>query len=412
LKAEIIMVGSELISGDKYDINGPYLAGSLAAIGIDVFRITTVGDKKRAIEGALRSGCAEAETGLIIVTGGLGPTKDDITTDAAAAFTGYPLIVHDEALKHVRSLVKCRDKESLHAHERQALIPRTAELLKNHLGTAYGYILRHEDKILAFMPGEPKEMMDMAERELIPSLKDRGLAGSAPGTKSFHVFGLSEVAIESLITAPLEEFECLKTAYLPSLLEVTVRLSSRAGDGGGIMEQATAVIRRALNDSVFAEDDITMEQAVGNLLRKRGMTLALAESCTGGLIGHRITNVSGSSDYFLMGLVVYSNEAKTRFLEVEPSLLKEYGAVSSEVAARMAEGAREAAGASIGLAVTGIAGPAGGSRDKPVGTVFIALASDAGNRCKGFRFRGSREDIKALTAQNALDLLRRALIGL
>ncbi len=409
--ADIIVVGSELVSGDVKERNGQFLAERLLSVGIKTRSIILVGDEEASIGDALGNSIARKDIRFIVVTGGLGPTADDITSRVVSKTTGRRLVISDEALQHIRSTLDTAGKKMLPSHERQALIPQRAKILRNPIGTACGYTMRHEGKLLVFLPGEPKEAARMTDAALLPILRNEVREARPAARRTFRTFGLAETEIEERITPLIGGTRELRLSCLPSITEVTLRISAEGGDGKRIVEEASEKIREALGDYIFAEDEMTMEEAVGNLLRLRGRNLAVAESCTGGLISHRITNVPGSSDYFMVGFLTYSNEAKTKLLGVRPELIAEHGAVSREVASAMSAGAYRMGRTSYGLAVTGIAGPSGGSPEKPVGTVFISLTSDRGTDCRAFRFSGDREDVKNLSAQTALEILRRDLLA-
>jgi len=407
---EIVIIGSELTSGDVVDINGGWLAARLSTLGTRVEKITIVGDREWAIEDAIDKALKSINIDYIIVSGGLGSTSDDVTTKAAAKVTGTRLVISDELLDHIKSTMAARGKEMHPSQERQSLIPQRAKLLKNSIGTACGYILHHKGKVLIFLPGVPGEMRKMVDEVLIPELSEE-LAAKAPSSKFFHTFGLPETRIEELISEPLKGFEELDISYLPSSEGVTVKILSRGDESERIIEESVRMIREKLGDNIFNEDRRDMEETVGNLLNMKKKSVSVAESCTGGAIGKKLTNVPGSSSYFSLGVVTYSNEAKTKILGVQPSIIEEHGAVSSQVAAAMAQGIRRIGRTDYGLAVTGIAGPDGGSPEKPVGTVYIAISSEEGTRFKGLRFGGDRNDIRERTSQAALDILRRELIS-
>ena len=409
--AEVILVGSELTSGDVDDVNGPFIVQKLLGLGIGTSKISIVGDHEWSIEEAINSALKAIGTHLIIIVGGLGPTSDDITSKIAAKVTGSRLVISNEALEHIRKIMAARGKEMHHSQERQSLLPQKAVIINNPAGTACAYKLHHKGKLLIFLPGVPGELTKIFDDVLIPQLKEEISVTSEVESKTFHTFGLSEMKVQEMISTTLKEIEGLKLSYLPSLTEVTVKISAEGKEREDLINKATTVIREELGDFIFGEDDDTMESTLGNLLSLRRKNLSLAESCTGGAIGSKITNVPGSSAYFPLGIVAYSNDAKSRLLGVGEDLIKEHGAVSSQVALAMAQGVRKIGRADYGLSVTGIAGPSGGSSDKPIGTVYIALSSNEGDKYKGFQFSGSREDIRLRTTQAAMELLRRAILS-
>lgn len=409
--AEIIIIGNELTSGDVRDINGPFLAERLLGLGIKVEKISIVGDVEWAIVDALEKALKNIRVHYILVTGGLGPTKDDITSKVASKVAGRRLIISNDALEHIRGVMSARGKEMHPSQERQALIPQKAILIKNPAGTACGFTFHQQGKVLTFLPGVPKEMRLMADKTVLPGLKEEQPGKAVISSRLFRTFGLNESKIEEMISDGLQAVEGLKVSYLPSVAEVAVGVRAEGSESTSVVDRAADTIREALGDYIFGEDEETMEVTVGNLLRLKEKTLSVAESCTGGLVGEKITKVPGSSGYFLMGLVTYSNEAKHKLLGIQLSLIEEHGAVSSQVASAMAQGIKRVSRSDYGLAVTGIAGPGGGSPEKPVGTVFVALSSERGTQFKGFRFHGGREEIREKTAQAALDLLRKVIIG-
>lgn len=411
MNAEIIAIGSELVSGDVQESNAAFLAKRLLPLGIKVNMVTVVGDEEWVIENALEKALKDVDIKLVLVTGGLGSTTDDITSKVAAKVTGRRLMIADEVMEHIRSILAAKGKEMHPAYERQALIPQRGRILKNPAGTSCGYLIHHQGKVLVFLPGVPQEMKRMTDDVLIPLLEEEGVGGKPAPAKSFHIFGLTESRIEELVSSGLQKTGGLKLSYLPRPREVALKITAEAGADAQKMEEAAALVRSAIGDFIFAEDEGTMEETIGNLLRVKKKSLAVAESCTGGLIGSRITDVPGSSDYFRMGVVAYANEAKAKILDVEPFTIETHGAVSAQTAVAMAQGVRKLGNASFGLAVTGIAGPAGGTDEKPVGTVYIALSSESGTRFKGFKFHGDREEIKNVSAQAALEFLRRALLS-
>lgn len=409
MRIATLSIGDELLCGEVVDTNAARIGERLYRRGLKVQRHLTVGDQEQDIVEALLALAEKSDA--VIVTGGLGPTVDDITARAAAKATGRRLVLNEEALAHVRQFAGKVGRGFHPLNEKEALIPASATLIPNPIGTACGFHLTHNGRSLFFMPGVPVEMARMLEETVLPAIEARRTEKTALATKVLKVFGLSEAEVDAL----------LKGASLPGGVEVAfgvdfpevhVKLRAEGNDAAAVdaaLEAASAVVRQKLTGSVFGEDDDTMDAVVAKLLRQRGMTLSLAESCTGGLVAKRITDLPGSSDYFIEGAVTYADAAKTRALGVPPLVLEAHGAVSSETAMAMAKGIRKNAGSDLGLAITGIAGPSGGSEEKPVGTVFIALASRAGCHAKGYRFSGSRDEIRTMTACMALEWLRRHL---
>jgi nicotinamide-nucleotide amidase len=322
------------------------------------------------------------------------------------------MVIDQKAVAMLEALFKKFQREVPPGVRRQCEVPVKAEVLYNEQGTAPGLLFRQDGKKVYCLPGVPLEMEHLFEKYICPELTS--MVSGTIGHRVIKTVGLTEAALWQRIgpVAPLERL--VTVASLPSYLGVNIRLSfcgETAEDVESRLTRAEALVIQAVGDCIYGRDDETLEGKVGELLRKKGWTLAVAESCTGGLVGHRLTQVAGSSDYFLESVVTYSNEAKKRRLGVDPALIEEYGAVSREVAQAMAAGARRNSGADIGLGVTGVAGP-GASEEKPAGLVFIAVSDTGGSRCKQFRFHQDRIKNKERSAQAALDLLRRWLLGL
>lgn len=416
MKVEIITIGNELTSGEIIDTNSAFMASELTAKGFEVTYITTVGDQEFYIETALLKALEHAE--VIIVAGGLGPTADDITTSAAAQAFGRHLIINKEVLHQLQERFAQRGIEMPLANEKQAFFPAQAEIIPNPLGTANGFFLRHKGRLFIFLPGVPKELHYLFKEKVLPLLiKEREGKEEKEfwRVRTLKIFGLTESAIaDRLRDISLANYSAT-LAYLPRFPENHVKIIVK-----GKAEEETEkrlfelekIIRERLAGRILATDEETLEQIVGQMLRKNNATLAVAESCTGGLIAHRLTQIPGSSDYFERGIVAYSNQAKIEILKVPANIINKNGAVSAPVAEKMALGVREISNTTLGLAVTGIAGPTGGSEEKPVGTVFIALAAPEGVVSKKYNLAGDREQIKILSAQIALDWVRRYFLNL
>lgn len=405
MRAEILAVGTELLLGQIVDTNSPWLARRLAEIGIEVAWHSAVGDDVRNIADALRLALQRAD--VVIVMGGLGPTVDDVTAEAVAAALNRPLERDPASERAIVERLSLRNIAVLPTHLKQAMLPRGSTPLPNEVGIAPGFVIEQEGKVMAALPGVPAEMKAMAENSVLPLLRERAGAG-AIAWRTLRFAGAGETIIQERISDLLHSSNP-SIAFLPRPGQVDVRLTARASDPAqarAMIDQLREKVIQRTGEFYVGTDEETLESTVGEMLRQAGMTLAVAESCTGGLIGHMITNVPGSSDYFLMGAVTYSNEAKTKILGVSEQLIREHGAVSSQVARAMASGVRQLAGSDLGLSVTGIAGPTGATPDKPVGLVYVALASESGITCREHRFVGSREDIKTRSAIAALTLVR------
>lgn len=412
MKTAILSIGDELLLGEVVDTNSARIAARLADEGIATVRKLTVGDDEAGIAAALQELARGHD--VVIATGGLGPTDDDVTARAAARATGRRLVLNDEAMARLKEFFARLGREMHPANGRQCLLPAKAELIPNPAGTASGFHLLLDGCLLIFLPGVPSEMAVMLEESVVSLVLARRSGRQRTRTSTLTVFGLSEAEIGARLSDIDRSRPGLGVAYCVDYPMVQVKLRATGEDETALtalLEDGAAMVRERLGDHVVAGGGETIDTVVARLFRETGMTLALAESCTGGLIAGRITAVAGSSGYFLLGAVTYSNDAKSNLLGVPGDMLAEQGAVSAEVARAMARGARKLAGSDLALAVTGIAGPEGGSPDKPVGTVFIALADRAGCSAKGYHFSGDREKIRTITAITAMDWLRRRLLA-
>ncbi len=412
MKISTLSIGDELICGQLTDTNAGTIAASLLAEGLRIQRHVTVGDNEPDIMGALND--LGRVSDAIIVTGGLGPTADDVTSRAAARATGRRLVIHEEARNHVRMMSgKLENLIVCPLSDKQAMIPTKSALIPNPTGTACGFHLMHNGCFMFFMPGVPSEMILMLRDTVIPFILERVPRKRVIRTVSLNLFGPCEAEVDELLAgiAKPEQGLALGICVTFPWMKVTVRTEADNDDmATDLLVPATRIIRDRLKEYCFSSGDISMDETVAELFRDRCLTLSLAESCSGGLISKRITDIPGSSGYLRESLVTYSNDAKTRLLDVPPELLTNSGAVSSECASAMAKGVRLVSGSDLGLAVTGIAGPEGGSEDKPVGTVFISLAAADGCWTKRFQFNGNRDDVRTMTAWTALDWLRRYLL--
>lgn len=420
-KGEIIAIGSELLLGGRLDSNSLFLSEALAAAGVDVRFKSVVGDEARDIAAALRAAVGRAD--VVLLTGGLGPTSDDCTRQAVALAARRPLRLRSEAVRGIRRQLSVWGRTPSAAQLRQGLIPTGADVLSNPVGSAPGFALRWKGALIAALPGVPAEAKEMFATGVAPLLA--GLNGTRAGRRLdrrvLHTFGLPEAEVDQRLVGAIPPASGIQLGLLAAPLGVLVSLSrwaevSKEGKHPDIMDRTCRRVRQRLRPYVYAEGAETMEDVIGRQLTSRGLTLAVAESCTGGLIGHRLTQVPGSSAYLDRVAVVYSNQAKQAWLGVPHRLLKRHGAVSAEVAAAMAKGIRKAGGTAIGLSVTGIAGPGGGTETKPVGLVYVGLATGPlarpEVRTQAFRFHGTRDVIKLRSSQAALDLLRQWLEGM
>jgi nicotinamide-nucleotide amidase len=412
MRISTLSVGDELTCGQITDTNAGTIAGVLLDQGLRVQRHMTVGDSEPDIIEALLELARNSDA--IIVTGGLGPTADDLTARAAARATGRRLVLNDQAKAHVRemsgrlgSLIVCP------LNDKQAMIPSKTSLISNPTGTACGFHLMNNGCFMFFLPGVPTEMIRMLHESVLPFLAERTTRKRVIRTERLNVFGPCEAEVDELLGGIARPDLGLYLGICVTFpwMRITLRAEADSDDQtAALLAPAAGLVQERLQEYVFSRGEMTIDEVVAGLFMQQGLTLALAESCTGGMVAQRITSISGSSRYFLEGAVTYSNVAKTRQLGVDAALLVEKGAVSSEAASAMAKGVRLAAGSDLGLAVTGIAGPDGGTDDKPVGTVFISLAAPDGCWTKRFQFSGSRDEIRTITAWTALDWLRRYLL--
>jgi nicotinamide-nucleotide amidase len=410
LTAEIIAIGSELLAADRTDTNSLWLTEKLNSIGIEVKLKTIVGDDDARLEEAIKD--ATRRSKVVITTGGLGPTEDDITRKVAARALGRRLLLDETILAELRERFLSFGHVMPERNSRQAMVIERAEVLPNPNGSAPGLFIDDEGVAVVLLPGPPREMRPMFENHVISRLAER--AGSVRvRRRMLRVAGLGESAVDEKIAPIYTQYENPQTTILFNQSEIEIHLTARGrtdAEAEALLDRLSEQLEERLGNAVFSFAGETMEEVVGLKLRVGGYTLSVAESCTGGLIAQRLTEVPGSSKYFIEGAVTYSNDAKTRTLGVEPVLLLEQGAVSAAVAEAMAEGIRKRARTDFALAVTGIAGPGGGSEEKPVGLVYIALADDAHTEHRKLIIPGDRNLIRWRASQAALDLLRRRLI--
>lgn len=412
MRVELVNTGTELLIGDVINTNAAWLGQRLVELGLEVSRCTTVPDGA-AIRDALREACTRAD--IVIVTGGLGPTSDDITREATAEVLGLTMDLDEGVMTFLTDFFAKRGRTVNEHNKRQAMVPQGGEVLANPNGTAPGLYFRPElgqprklNTAIFLLPGPPRELKPMVNDHVVPRI--RALVPSARDRECryFKFSGLGESDISMALQSELEAIPGLEIGYCIGKGDVDVRLNGPSA----AIEQAAIICRTKLGEALVSEDRRLVEEVLIDLLTERQQIVATAESCTGGFIASRLTDVSGASKVFGHGFVTYANEAKTQHLAVSPELLASHGAVSEPVARAMAEGCLRLSGADHALAVTGIAGPTGGTADKPTGTVFIAIASKgAPTEVRRRWFAGDRARFKTLTSQTALDFLRRRLLG-
>jgi nicotinamide-nucleotide amidase len=410
LTAEIIAVGSELLTPFRTDTNSLWLTDKLNSVGVEVKLKTVVGDDDARLEETIRD--ALKRSSVVVLTGGLGPTEDDITRKIAARALGRRLSLDEKVLEEIKEKFLHFGRKMPDINARQAMVVEGAEVLPNPNGTAPGMYVEHEGRVVVLLPGPPREMKPMFESRVLARLSER--AGQVRvARRVLRVAGLGESAVDERIAPVYTQYKNPQTTILFNDTEIEIHLTAQGKteqEAELLLDGLAGQIEERLGDSIFAFRGETMEEVVGLRLAVNGFTLAVAESCTGGLVSHRLTEIPGSSAYFMEGVVTYSNEAKTRLLGVPAELIEQHGAVSAEVAEAMAEGVKRRAATDFGLSVTGVAGPGGGTTEKPVGLVYISLADDAHTEHRRIMLPGDRHLIRWRASQSALDLLRRRLI--
>jgi nicotinamide-nucleotide amidase len=406
MKAEIIAVGSELLTPDRIDTNSLFLTEELNKLGIEVVRKSIVGDNRDDLSAAFHEALKRVE--LIIASGGLGPTEDDLTRETVADLLGRKLQLNKEILQYIEGRFRQLGREMPPVNVRQAMVPEGAEVLENPRGSAPGLWIEDGGRRIALLPGPPRELKPMFHERVLPRLQR--LASSV---RMFHrelrVAGMGESALEQRIKPIYTRYADVNTTILAAPGEIQIHLRIWTNDAAHAKKTLDEIVQSfqlALTDRIFSLDGSPLEEVVAQILTMNSATISAAESCTGGLLAQRLTSIAGSSSYFLGGVVCYSNELKTAWVDVPAELIKTKGAVSSEVAIALADGIRRRAGSTLGVGITGIAGPGGGSEEKPVGTVHVAISHAGGVKERSARFPGDREVIRWHAAQLALDMVR------
>ncbi|MGE0824108.1 MAG: competence/damage-inducible protein A [Candidatus Binatia bacterium] len=414
-RAAILSTGDEITTGKVVDTNSNYIADKLIEAGVDVVAVVTVGDVAERIVWAWQQAIEKAD--VIFSTGGIGPTADDLTTELVAKIAGVDLFFSEEVANNIRRLFASLNRTMPENNLKQARFPQGAVIIPNHLGTAPGYRLDldtpHGKKHLIILPGVPREMKPMMEESVLPWLREMRGGGDVFLTRIFQTFGISESGLDEAVAGTVQDNEgrlAFRASFPQISLKVTVR--GKPDEVETRLEELSNRIRARVGSYIYGEGDVTMEEVVGQLLKAHGKTLGIAEACSGGLVSHRVTNIPGCSAYFCGTVVAYADEAKTQLLGVQQQTLRQHGGVSAETTREMAVGIRERLAADIGIAVTGIAGPSGGTPDKPVGLVHLALASKETLVSRDYKLWGNREWIKTLVSQLMLDWVRRSLLGI
>lgn len=414
MKGEVLTIGDELLRGEIVDSNKSYLSDRLLGLDIETHFHSSVRDDPADMRDAF--GRAIGRSDIVLVSGGLGPTRDDLTTEILAETLGRPLVLDEGSLEEIRAFFASVGREMSPNNEKQAWFPERADVLANPIGTAPGFLVEENGSLVFCLPGVPRELYRMMDEQVLPRIVAR-MAGErlVVRAKFLRTFGIGESSLDAELADVASDGDVtlgFRTAFPDNHLRPLARATT-AEAADAKLERVCEQIRERLGAIVYGEGDDTLEMVVGRELRERGRTVAVAESCTGGLVAERLTEVPGSSSYFLGGVVAYSNAAKHALLGVPQALLDEHGAVSDPVARAMAEGALARFGSDLAIATTGISGPDGGSEEKPVGLVYIALASADGSdtHCDRFVFPLDRTRHRQLVAHTALDWVRRSLLG-
>jgi len=405
--AGIIAVGSELLTPEKLDTNSLFLTGELNTLGVEVVIKSIVGDDRALLAASIRDTLRSAK--IVLLTGGLGPTEDDVTRDAVAASIGRPLVFSQEICDGIEARFRRWGRKMAEINKRQAYMVEGAEILENPRGTAPGQWIEHNGQVIMLLPGPPGELKPLFAAECLPRLRNL-LPPLAIRTRFFRVVGLGESDLDALIAPVYTRYQNPVTTILAAAGEIHIHLRARcetAEEAESLLEEVESQISPLLGDRIYSRNGDDLETTVGAMLRAAGATLSVAESCTGGLVAGRITNVPGSSDYFRGGFLVYTDAMKTALLGVDPELIAAHSAVSEAVAKAMAERTRDRTQSTYALSVTGYAGPEG----DPPGLVFAGLASPQGTEVRRFQFPGDRVRVRMFAAQSAIDMLRRHLMN-
>ena len=411
MKAEIITIGDEILIGQIVDTNSAWIAEQFNIHGIEIFQITSVHDDRKHILEAIENAAENVD--LVVLTGGLGPTKDDITKNTLCEYFGSKLILHEPTLEHIKNRFVKRNIDINKLNHDQALVPDNCTVLYNHLGTAPGMWFEKDDTIFVSLPGVPFEMKYLIENEVLPRLEKTGKTKAI-----YHKTILTQGIPESMLAIRIEDFENnlpanVKLAYLPSPMSVRLRLSATGDDKNELekrVEAEAGKLQQIIPEAIYGYGNETMAEAIGKMILPLGKTLAIAESCTGGFISHLVTSIPGCSAWYKGSVTAYSNEVKEKLLGVNAETLINFGAVSEETASEMAIGARKVLNADFSVATTGIAGPDGGTSEKPVGTVWIAVATKKTVKAKKFTFGDNRERNILRSGQTALQFLRQVIM--
>lgn len=407
--AEILAVGTELLMGQIANTNAQYISRRLTELGVNVYFHSVVGDNAARLEETLQKALVRSD--IVITTGGLGPTKDDLTKETIAKAMNRRLVFHEDIMELIREYFMKKHRQVAPNNEKQAYLPENSIIIPNPNGTAPGCIIEEEGKTVIMLPGPPKEMQPMFDQTVFPYLRERN--GVVLVSRMLKIFGIGESELETRLMDLIDEQSNPTIAPYVAQGEITLRITARCvtkEEAEKLLCPVVEQIEARLGDLVYSRDGQSLEEVVSGLLKQHGHVLATAESCTGGLLAERITNLPGASAVFERGYVTYANRAKAEDLGVSDATLNTYGAVSRETALEMVQGLMRKTGATVGVSITGIAGPDGGTAEKPVGLVYIAAALGDKIICKGYEFSGSRERIRNDACMRALDMIRRLIL--
>ncbi len=411
MRAEILAVGTELLMGQIVNTNAQYISSKLPEAGVGVYYHSVVGDNPDRLEDSLKLALERCD--IVITTGGLGPTQDDLTKETISRVCGKKLVIHEESLNKIKDYFSRLGRQMTPNNEKQAYMPEGCIVLKNKNGTAPGCIIEMGEKVVVMLPGPPIEMKPMFLDYVMPYFKNKG--DYSLESVILRIFGIGESAMETKIIDLIDGQTNPTIATYAKEGEVTIRVTASVQKGESaeqILMPVVNEIKKRTGESLYSVKDETLDSVAAGLLLKNNITIATAESCTGGLISEMLTDIPGISRVFMGGAVTYSNEAKMEYLGVQEQTLQAHGAVSRETAAEMAEGIRKRLKTDIGISVTGIAGPGGGTAEKPVGLVYIGLSGDSGTIVKELRLSGNRKKVRTITALNVFDLIRRHILKL
>ena len=411
MDAEIIAVGSEMLTQERVDTNSLYLTGELNNLGVEVVTKCVIGDDRDRLADAVRR--ALSRTGIVILSGGLGPTEDDVTREAVAQALDRKLVFHPEIADALEQRFLLMKRKMAEVNKRQAFIIQGAAMLPKDRGTAPGQWVEESGGVVVLLPGPPHELKAMFQRQCLPRLL-RIVPKTAIRTIFFRVTGMAESDLDQLIAPVYKKYENPVTTILAANGDLQIHLRARCAtevEADVLLAEVAGPIELLLGDRLYSRNGDPLEVVVGDLLRKHHATVSVAESCTGGMLGERFTSTPGSSDYFVGGLITYTNKMKMELLGVIPETLEKFGAVSKETAEAMALGARRRTGSTYALSITGVAGPDAGGESAPVGTMYVGIADAAGTHVAHRQFIGDRQRIRVFTTQMALDLLRRRITG-